>query len=484
MTIRSVHRGFTLIEVLLATFIIALGVLGLLALFAGAAKQQQVSSQETGAVFAARAAEKSLKDSLSNMVLRPSGCSNDPFPPNVWRRMQSDEDDGFLRIADGSNPCSPYTLIPGTSAVLYQAPARAALELPGPNHEWGFLGTPTGAFAGWTFELPHRRIEADTLLVEIEISWLGVDVDGVPFETRQTLRYSRNPIAAYASDSAGMYILTLDGNTQDDPAEGFVDASTGTNPDDDYLRLDAQENPNGTARARIVDLHVGEVEGSTHFDTAARIESVRVVEYKWRDDTIVSLNDRVRTRADASAPEGRRPDQSYSVLYRRTATGSQAMVISYQLTATSATAKWVPPETSAEILRDLCPLRQIPLSLHRDADDPSQFYFRAVDEKDLWAIAPGQVLVITGNDAINVAGADRAVKVIRQYRETTQQGGRWRGYIDRMPRLLDRPALAPNVSVANFTVLGVADTVKSRADGSVWKLTPLLATDFQVEFSN
>ena len=49
--------AFTLIEVLIATFIFALGILGLLALFAGAAVQQQAASQVTNSVFASNAAE-------------------------------------------------------------------------------------------------------------------------------------------------------------------------------------------------------------------------------------------------------------------------------------------------------------------------------------------------------------------------------------------------------------------------------------------
>ncbi len=59
---RRARNAFTLIEVLMAAFVMAIGVLGLTALFAGAARQQQQSSQTTRSVAASQSANAIISD--------------------------------------------------------------------------------------------------------------------------------------------------------------------------------------------------------------------------------------------------------------------------------------------------------------------------------------------------------------------------------------------------------------------------------------
>ncbi|MBL8745171.1 MAG: prepilin-type N-terminal cleavage/methylation domain-containing protein [Phycisphaerae bacterium] len=494
MSRHTSHRGFTLIEVLLATFIIALGVLGLLALFAGAAKQQQISSQETAAVFAARSAEGGLSSGFGGLRSRPpepdcaAGSANDPFPLGVWQRLAMHPDQHFLSVNPGASACGPYFLVDGHAITLFTAvPIPAGTpEIPGTNRSPGFTGGPSGEFATSTFELPHRRIDPDSLRFEVTYSKVVEDTVNFTFERDYNippLVFERQTGATYVEPSSTEFVYPL-GGAQDQYPAGV--GSPGV-PECNYLYVDLQLGPNGSTLARVTTMDIGKVGGTENLNTSARIESVRVLSYQWRNDQLVSLADRLRTRSDPSAPGGRLADQCYSVLFRNTGTGSQAMVLSYQLTATSASARFIPPETHTNIIQNVSPIRQISLNLFRDADDPQQFYFRVLNEEDLWVIAPGQYLLIAGDPSPSPPepGSDRAVRVIRQVRETAAQGSRWRGYIDRMPRILDRAAIPPGQNQAGpFNVLGIADTIISRADQSVWKLTPLLASDFAVRLAN
>ena len=110
------RAGFTLIEVLLATFVIALGVLGILALFAGAAKQQQASSFETAAIFATKNAEGLLTSNFSALGVDPGAP---PPREDVWHILPMrgcDEQQRYLTAPPGQ-----FFLVSVTQpTVLYQ----------------------------------------------------------------------------------------------------------------------------------------------------------------------------------------------------------------------------------------------------------------------------------------------------------------------------------------------------------------------------
>ncbi len=76
---RPVAGGFSLMEVLMAAFVMGLGVLGLTALFAGAARQQQLASQQTRSWLMSQSAEAMLADRLAPVGVMNGGCQN-PAP--------------------------------------------------------------------------------------------------------------------------------------------------------------------------------------------------------------------------------------------------------------------------------------------------------------------------------------------------------------------------------------------------------------------
>lgn len=67
--------GFTLIEVLMAAFVLGLGVLGLAAMFAGAARQQQLSSQVSLSTSLSQSAQALVDDRIGKI----GGSNCDPF---------------------------------------------------------------------------------------------------------------------------------------------------------------------------------------------------------------------------------------------------------------------------------------------------------------------------------------------------------------------------------------------------------------------
>jgi hypothetical protein len=89
-------RGFSLMEVLMAAFVMGLGVLGLTALFAGAARQQQLASMQTRSSMMVSGAEALLGDRLGAIDLVDDLCNGgafrhpcrtaftDPLQDDVW----------------------------------------------------------------------------------------------------------------------------------------------------------------------------------------------------------------------------------------------------------------------------------------------------------------------------------------------------------------------------------------------------------------
>lgn len=485
--------GFTLIEVLIATFIIALGVLGLLALFSGAARQQQVSSQRSTAFINAGNAESSLFRVFGALRVPPGAPE---FTQGVWYRLPMHADHHYL-MAPNAGAFSQ-------GAFFLSAPAetlpRAMYTIDDPggtytNPVFGipvvsqFSGTPVPPYDNATadYNFPHRSIEPDSVRVEVEYR-RAIDNGGVPEAVwgGGTLVFMRSPGVTYASDAAsqssGRWVIPVDGDATHDPN----DLSGRPADERNYIIVDVQPDSESITPAYLHSIHIGDIGSAANANLSGHVTAIRVLDYRWRNNQMISFSDRTVRRSDASAPDGVRADQTYSVLFRRTATGSQAAIMSYQLTAPSSSARYLPPETIANLNNNTAPIRRAVVTLRWD-DDEDQYYIRipANQPELLWAIAPGQVLIVEGDpSAANDPGSDGPVTIIRQVREAQSDGGQWRGYLDRGPRAGDLAILHPAAGQRTIRVFGAADTVTSRADSSVWKLSPLRTTVISVPFSN
>jgi len=191
---REIHQqnGFTLIEVMMATVIMALGILGLLALFAGTARQQQVSSEATRSLLItsnARAIMGSavgrLDDAIDNAGLSTPGGPLASLNPDVWYPMTSI---GNTLMTTALTPKVIGSAAPGALFFLTEAIEGAPFQIYSGSRDKYRSGQTTGfcdisstaeQFENEKFEFFGRRLEplsVRTILVQI------VDVNPVTGE--------------------------------------------------------------------------------------------------------------------------------------------------------------------------------------------------------------------------------------------------------------------------------------------------------------
>jgi len=463
-------RGFTLVEVLIATFIIALGVMGLLALFAGAARQQQTATQTALAGVVASGAEAILEQKLG-MLQRPTDADGRPLDEKlrsgVWypiplEKNPLDEDNPALVLnpITDSPDCSGtrFLVVKARSETLYSQSDTNLLALPGIA---GFKnGSPTDALE-MIRDFSHRRVLADSLRVRVTVR----NAAGQAI----VLSYFRKapptpPELNYAADqpNSSRFVFPLNGEPSHAGPSGI---------DPDYLIVDTRDptrvGPNETALASIYEMEIGAVRENK---ATQYIESVEAEEYEWKTERIVSLRDRVRK------------DVSYSLLYSQDESGGRMAVVSYQMTPDSGSAVFVPPERCSQDFSQSSreknpPLREAELELRYDK--VALAYYMTVkgdNDKFRWAIAPGQLLIVAGvenspSGRIEDMGSENAVRVARQ--ERTERG-ELRAYLDDSPRRRGVSLLKPDSEgPQDVRVFGVNDVVTSTKDQSRWRLKPL-----------
>lgn len=494
---RRQRRGFTLIEVLIATVIIALGALGILALFAGAAAQQQSSSRTTLSSFITSAAESTLTERFGSLAADQNSSSSmsalAAVSDGVWRPLTMDARRHTLLTPPGI-----FSLVDFASETetIFTRPNSANPDLPGQTEEYRFLGgSPTGVFASGNLrDFSHGDIEPDSLSFDVEYTSLASDgMGGFVRSAPVTLSYARISGVDYDSDEPqrDLYIYTRDGLRQKDPRYQPRlpgDPLPPENPEEeaDYIIVDVsmRRNQANTVRpASIYALQILEVR-SPLGDESRRIESIQTNKYQWRDEQLLTMRDRVVERPDASSRTGSRPDLAYSVLYKRDAVSGSASVaiLVYQLTATSSNAQYLPFEQVGDVDARRAPIRRATVTLGENVETRQQFISTQTPGES-WVTSAGQIVVFEGNAGNGTPGADGVYRVIRQERV----GSTYFGYLDRAPRFRNRAVVSTSAAQQGqtqlVTVFGVTENVRSRTDGSEWTLRPVDARVFQVSIS-
>ncbi|RMD60003.1 MAG: hypothetical protein D6824_10155, partial [Planctomycetota bacterium] len=209
------------------------------------------------------------------------------------------------------------------------------------------------------------------------------------------------------------------------------------------------------------------------------------ITYEWRNDQLVSLNDRLIYVEDAQMPGGRRPMLGYTLLSRQIQGVAQLAIFTYELEPLSAPRVDVkrfpiffPPERPQDYSNKQGLLREVEMTLGWDANT-GQFFVEPRKQEEEWAIDRGQLLLVkqlqTPVGGVSW-GADGAVRVVGQRR--VRRGGKVvvQGVLSDSPRILGRSPLRDlnqTVDVLVWAMPPVVKNVSDPDDETEWSVRPV-----------
>lgn len=496
---RMSRPGFTLIEVLIATFVIALGSLGLLALFAGAASQQRVASQTTAAVIVSKNAEAIVSPRFGTIdgTLFDGLPNPDDLEFGVWYVVPANED-GNLSInpeattirdrnrayflLDRNEATTLFDLPPtdqwrqvalgrgfysrdgqGPDGVLFNASPYAIRDFPVSRVD----GRGTATIQVITNDKPFLGDPAYNYLGEVTTRFVYVNIDytaGRPAEW---------PTGAPFSNEGEYALFTLNGALPGD-----------TNP---YILLKRMEDPDEDDAPSVIErfdlraLVDPNFPGTPDPQFQRLIQRIVVPRVVYRSSEVISARDRVVEVEDPDFDAGVRPDIGYSLLYRKLASGSsQIAVFTYFINGSDRSGRFLlaeevddaPDPFGSDRGSDEWGLQMLGgVSLAWD-DDRKQYYFEADSDEEIDALEPGAILLVSGEregPADRLLGADLPVRVVRQIRSPNGDG--FRCYINRVPRSEGKSMLPFRNQTKQLNLWIIRQEVVS-TDGSEWSLQP------------
>ena len=456
------HRAFSLVEALIAVTVLGLGLLGLIAILAGAASQQQTASLQNLSVGVVRNAEGALEQQLG----RPGG-NFDAVREGQWLPVAMDDQTHYLTVAPGYLLAS----FPDSVDVLAER-YQAGDFLPSPPSGLGLGGyNGSGSYAGNPIRrLRHRRVDIQAGLT-ITVTTLQYDSSTQRVDNERTMTFS--PTTNAISNDA-------------DPASMDSPDSFGS-----VIVFDRREQSvSGAAGIASFNITLGGNE---------IINKITVGPYFWRNDQLMSLTDRIVAEPQADFPGGKRPIMTYSALIRRTDASTQICFFTYScrplsrpqdvVTSQFSGLAFVPPDTTDDVLNDLGVLREVQVDLGYEIETQRYFFeINATDEDEFekgWALQPGQILMMSSRYGVTANepddfGADFPVEVVNVRTNSTSR--KIQAFLDRSPRVRGRTPLEELTE--NFRepvhVWAVQPVVRSRTDGTEWALTPIEARVIQV----
>jgi prepilin-type N-terminal cleavage/methylation domain-containing protein len=490
-------NGFSLIEVLIATIVLALGMLGLSALFAGAAVQQQRSAEITDSVIFAANVEALLRSKLGSASL------NTPFNPNLHTKW-----DVLYSFRNGQE----YKLVGKTDStkldLIYKSQRATGQSMLNGNLPTvqSATGAKDPAIKSYTQSLEFQ-VDPKTIQATIKFS-AGMGATNPPTD----LLLSTAVVQPFATgsniDSVPMnrYLLGLDPNfpttfyLYENPGAIFVDnlgkpVLRPTGADDlnaTYMHIDMS-----SGQTKITEFQGGSVVATIYLNnppgTQVRISDLTFA-YEAILDSLLSLNNRLKYTSDDRAPSGRRPAQGASVLARINPDEKNIgmIILTYALKPTGAIRNnpnefaFVPPDLQSDISSNTGILREIAVTLGFDTTS-ERYYITANLESDeallnagQWFVMSSDVGVAVGGSTAGIFGADLPAKIARVISFRPQGAGtsQVRAYFDvgESPRYKSRsPMPCQFQPTCVTTIYGwvIAPTVVSGGpDASTWIVEP------------
>lgn len=486
-------RAFTLIEVLLAVFIIGLGAIGLFALFAGVAEQQRRASEMTQSVGITQTVIGMLRADRVGPLEEPGDPSAIPpfaipFPdPSFGEPLRADTwypaftydnpDDpqyGYaLTIAprDRSSPDQGrYFLVDADEVEVYSNPARRVGNVFQP-----FSGS-TGVVPAWNagsdfngvniLELKDRRLEPGSVRVTF---FAANQVDG----TERTL-VSFDDLDLVLADPP---LTARDYDNAELRNAAFPLALVGMN----YALL-----PWSTPTATEIGLRSFNLTGVL-LGPQEWVSSIRV-RYRFRNDRLLSLSDRLSTVPDEDADGGQRAEFGSTVLYRRTGAGStQIAVLTYSVRPTGRGGRFIPPEGFNDFTAGRALIREAEVRVGFD-EDAQLYYIEPIRGDQGFLARTDQIILIAGErrsagtlpPRLDTLGADQPVRITRVVGDPSDPTAT-RLYLNEAPRAGFRAINGRRDATVNVNVFALADSVVSLDDrGTRWLVRPVEMRVFDI----
>lgn len=511
-------RAFTLVEVMLATVIIGLGVLGLSALFAGAAKTQIDTARITRA---SQSIDRAAESAGNRFGAVSKGLPNQTTTFNAGQYASGIIIPGvrtvwyaFSAYGERNNngyPSHALTIDPSVDPTQRELEAFLLVETP----EVVTYENPLGEFSG-NVVLPvhHQAVGAQmpsgALTASYDDSVPTVSpfydtfgqtrVANLPFGRLQpgTLRV-RFEIATRTTDPGARRVVSRRSVTVDDAATLF-DADDVNIPDPDGL---GSGNPDGIILSdgvtRLLFNRALSMQGPWAPPGAPGAPVCRLLAFdirlhanEWIERIVVEPGlrraDRLLTLDDRVFPNGDGTFTGVSALWRRARDGGhQLAMLAYvaEPITSGAPTPFIPPESGP--VNDRL-WRRVTLTLDYDRG-AGRFTLSTTQSNNAFALATGQVLMIAGdgNNPNNPPSEPGAESFVRVVRTALGQGGRVTGYLDAPPRDRGLPLMWPSgfgqatgyatslpTSAQQVEVWALAPQVRSLSpDNRQWRIRPV-----------
>jgi len=539
---RFFHRasvgGFTLIEVLIAVIIIGLGMIGLSALFAGAARQQQIVALSSRAATAAHNTQSKITQLFTGFrdVKDLADCAYNSNVASVpaadqlgiqWERLNAGTDNTLsifrAPLNANLNACTwAYFEQPVPEFSLFDARGRFGGALSSLLNEDTFSASIV--LAGFNAYFPVRSVVADTLEIDVYIASDGTnasdfDYNAVPGTVRKFTYYYDPSAGPIGEGACNQRVIRLRPKVQH-----YTAFNQGWAPEDwrtyDHIDIDSFKCP---MTLDSTNFSVAEVDAMQIYGvreeanptdptpdppkTGRYIQRVVVRSCTHRVTNLLSLSDRVISETSASGVI--RDVAGVSVMMR--SAGANAVLVavfSYALQGTREGARFIPVEPFEALNgtnERLRPIRGANVELVYNSDSETYWFFctkaaTTLPTDESWLARSGQTLVFAGNSGAGVSGADSASRVVRVVTLTNN-----RGYwceLERapragnavvgttFPRVVNTPFTVRSAAGAagNLLVYGVNSQASSRRpapDNTIeeqpqWQLRPIDAQVFTI----
>lgn len=498
-------RGFTLLEVMLSVVIIGLGVLGLSAIFAGAASQQVASARTTEAAALITRVEQIIRDrsgapSVGYGVNVPpnvgeqlpvtagqyEGGLDFPMTPTAWYPLSAYEErdsDGYpshaVTLAPSIDPTQNalglFFLNSAPGIEIYYNPLDVTADLVGSfaapvYHPRNASGVPdpwptTPRMVRYVVNGPQAQGEDGANAVHDEPFW-GVRPDGSgvslvqplpharlhPGSLRVRFEIARKDAANNSAAIVARRTLVFDDSSLFDDGDdfGFVDGD----PDMNITGLTAAHGypvlpPDMPVPYNRVLFDRVPIPDPALPPTAELLEfDIALAPYEWIERIVVEPY-QWRSETLLTLSERVRPSLDNSSLGVATlmqgpfaGSGRKIAVIAYLAEPVDRQIEWIPPESA--LANDRL-LRREQVFLGYDVQLRAH-YVRVTDTADAWITEPGQILLFAGDPDGNPATVITEAgsdTFSRVTRQFRRTPTDFRGVLDVGPRSAGTPLLPP-----------------------------------------